>query len=105
VRASVTVITILRQFFAGFWFHPIGVIVGSGWMAQEAWGSLLLAWLIRFSVLKIGGAATVRNKLMPFAVGIFLGGTAAYFTYFVTVSYLKFFVPGVKNVWWSIWGL
>jgi hypothetical protein len=103
--ASVTVITILRQFFAGFWFHPIGVIVGSGWMAQEAWGSLLLAWLIRFSVLKIGGAATVRNKLMPFAVGIFLGGTAAYFTYFVTVSYLKFFVPGVKNVWWSIWGL
>ena len=102
---SVTVITILRQFFAGFWFHPIGAIVGSGWMAQEAWGSLLLAWLIRFSVLKIGGAATVRNKLMPFAVGIFLGGTAAYFTYFVTVSYLKFFVPGVKNVWWSIWGL
>ena len=102
---SVTLITVLRQFFAGFWFHPIGVLVGSSWMIQEAWGSLLLAWLIRFTVLKLGGAATVRNKLMPFAVGIFLGGTAAYFIYFVTVSYLKFFVPGVKNIWWSLWAL
>ena len=102
---SVTLVTVLRQYFAGFWFHPIGLIVGPGWMIQEAWGSLLLAWLIRFSVLKIGGAASVRNKLMPFAVGIFLGGTAAYFAYFATVSYLKFFFPGVKSVWWSIWGL
>jgi hypothetical protein len=103
--STVAAITVLRQFFAGLWFHPIGLLVGSSWMIQEAWGSLLLAWLIRFSVLKLGGAATVRTKLMPFAVGIFLGGTTAYFFYFVTVSYLKFFVPGVKNIWWSLWAL
>ncbi len=102
---TVTVVALLRQFFAGFWFHPIGVIVGASWMAQEAWGSLLLAWLIRFTVLKVGGAATVRKKLLPFATGIFLGGTAAYLIYAVTVSYLKFFVPGTKSVWWTIWAL
>ncbi len=102
---SVTVVTVLRQFFAGFWFHPIGLIVGASWMAQEAWGSLLLAWLIRLTVLKLGGAATVRNKLLPFATGIFLGGTTAYLVYALTVSYLKFFVPGTKSVWWTIWAL
>ncbi|MBL7077917.1 MAG: hypothetical protein ISS31_10640 [Kiritimatiellae bacterium] len=102
---TVALATILRQFFAGFWFHPIGFLVGGTWMAQEAWGSILLAWLIRFTVLKLGGAATVRNKLMPFATGIFLGGMTAYFIYVVTVSYLKFFVPGTKSVWWSIWAL
>lgn len=102
---AVSLVTVLRQFFAGFWFHPIGLLVGPSWMAQEAWGSLLLAWVIRLAVLKLGGAATVRSKLMPFAVGIFLGGTAAYFCYFVIVSYLKFFVPGIQSVWWSIWAL
>lgn len=102
---TVAAVTVLRQFFAGFWFHPIGFIVGGTWMIQEAWGSLLLAWLIRISVLKLGGAATVRNKLLPFATGIFLGGMTAYLIYAVTVSYLKFFVPGTKSVWWSIWAL
>ncbi len=102
---TVATVTVLRQFFAGFWFHPIGLIVGGTWMMQEAWGSLLLAWLIRLTVLKLGGAATVRNKLLPFATGIFLGGMTAYLVYAVTVSYLKFFVPGTKSVWWSIWAL
>lgn len=102
---TVTVVTLLRQFFAGFWFHPMGLLVGPTWMMQEAWGSLLLAALIRFVVLKLGGAATVREKLLPAATGIFLGGMAAYLFYAVTVSYLKFFVPGTKNVWWSIWAL
>jgi hypothetical protein len=102
---TVAIATTLRQFFAGFWFHPIGFLVGATWMAQEAWGSILLACLIRFAVLKLGGAATVREKLLPFATGIFLGGMTAYFFYAVTVSYLKFFVPGTKSVWWSIWAL
>jgi len=102
---TVTLVTVLRQLFAGFWFHPIGFLVGPSWMLQEAWGSILLAWVLRFSVLKLGGAATVREKLLPFATGIFLGGTAAYFCYAVTVSYLKFFVPGTPSVWWSIWAL
>ena len=68
-----TVLTILRQLFAGFWFHPIGFILGSSHMLEGVWGSVLTAWAIRATVLKFGGAATVKTKLFPFFVGLFLG--------------------------------
>jgi hypothetical protein len=72
--AVVTAIfTILRQLFAGFWFHPIGFILSSTYYMDTVWGSLLVAWLIRSIVLRLGGAATVRNKLLPFFVGFFVG--------------------------------
>ncbi len=68
------IITLLRQFFAGFWFHPIGFILGSSHLNDGAnWGSLLVAWVIRSLVLKIGGASAVRTKLQPFFVGAFTG--------------------------------
>lgn len=73
--AVTTVLTLLRQVFAGFWFHPIGFILGSAYMLEEGgvWGSVLVAWAIRATVLKFGGAATVKTKLFPFFVGLFLG--------------------------------
>jgi hypothetical protein len=66
-------LTILRQLFAGFWFHPIGFILGSSHMMEGVWGSVLAAWVIRATVLKFAGAATVKTKLFPFFVGVFLG--------------------------------
>ena len=67
-------LTLLRQFFAGFWFHPVGFVLGSTHVFDCAnWGNLLAAWVIRALVLKIGGASSVRNKLQPFFVGVFLG--------------------------------
>lgn len=67
-------LTLLRQFFSGFWFHPIGFILGSTNVYDGAnWGNMLVAWAIRALVLKIGGATSVRNKLQPFFVGVFLG--------------------------------
>lgn len=75
--AGVTVVlTVLRQLFAGFWFHPVGFILGSAHMLEWAWGSVLVAWVIRAGVLKFGGAATVKTKLFPFFVGVFLGCVA-----------------------------
>ncbi len=71
-------LTLLRQLFAGFWFHPFGFILGSSWMHTYIWGSLLTAWAIRLIVLRLGGAATVRTKLIPFFIGVFLAGVAAY---------------------------
>lgn len=75
---SLTVIvTLLRQFFAAFWFHPIGIIVGPADAMNFVWASALVAMIIRFTVLKLGGASTVREKLYPFATGLFLAaGTA-----------------------------
>ena len=84
-------LTILRQIFAGFWLHPIGFIMGSTHMmgagGGNLWGSILAAWVIRLIVVKIGGAETVRNKLLPFFAGVFLAailvtlGNVAYAAY------------------------
>ena len=76
--AMTTILTVLRQYFAGFWFHPFGYIMGSTFMMMNVWGSCLLAWAIRLTVLKLGGAATVKNRLIPFAVGVFLAGVFMY---------------------------
>lgn len=71
--ASIAVIVaVLRQLFAGFWFHPIGVVLASTYYVEGIWGSALVAWIIRSVVLRLGGAATVKNKLLPFFVGFFL---------------------------------
>ena len=68
------VLTLVRQFFSGFWFHPIGFLLGWTNINNGApWGTLLVAWAIRFTVLKIGGARAVRNKLLPFFTGAFIG--------------------------------
>jgi hypothetical protein len=91
------VVTLLRQLFAGFWFHPVGVILGPTSMMGGLWGSLLMAWLIRFTVLKLGGAATVREKLLPFATGIVLGTLAAYVVAMAANGYVYFFNPGGKT--------
>ena len=94
--AGVTVVlTAVRQLFAGFWFHPFGFVLGASGMMYNAWGSLLVALVVRFGVLKIGGAATVRQKLLPFAVGCILGIVAASLITSVFAGYLFFFTPGV----------
>jgi hypothetical protein len=81
------VVTILRHAFAGFWFHPIGIILGPTPIMDHIWGSLLVAWVVRLGVLKLAGAASVRDKLFPFFTGIFLAGVAAKGVFFVINLY------------------
>jgi hypothetical protein len=83
-------ITILRQFFPGFWFHPIGFLAGASEMTRDLWGSLLVAYLVRLAVLRLGGAATVREKLVPAAVGLFLAALLGHAA-FILVNALYFF--------------
>ena len=92
--AIATVVTILRQLFPGFWFHPVGVLAGPSNMMSVIWGSLLTAFLVRWSVLRLGGAATVREKLVPIAIGIFLGAVVAHGLHVVGNSYWFFFNKG-----------
>lgn len=92
--AATTLVTVLRQIFAGFWFHPIGIVLGASNMMQAVWGSVLAAWLIRYLVLKLGGAATVRTKLLPFAVGMFLATVVAFVLMWFINGYMYFFQPG-----------
>jgi len=74
-------VTVLRQLFAGFPLHPIGFVLGTtagtGGLLEYIWGSALAAWAIRGTVLWLGGAAVVRQKLQPFFIGIFIGACLA----------------------------
>ncbi len=85
-------LTTLRQLFAGFWFHPLGFVLGSttgGGFINYIWGSLLAAWLIRWTTLKFGGAVTVRTKLQPIFIGVFVGACLAYLAIGLHAAYLK----------------
>jgi hypothetical protein len=63
-------------------------------MMSLLWGSLLVAGIMRFGVLKIGGASAVRSKLVPAAVGIFLAALAAYAIATGINAYYFFFNKG-----------
>ena len=49
------VLAVLRHFVSGFWFHPIGFIVGWTSMMDYGapWGTLLVAWIIRYTTKKL----------------------------------------------------
>ena len=86
------VLTVLRHFLSGFWFHPIGFMLG--WTNMDGgapWGTLLVAWLIRYATLKIGGARAVRDRLLPFFTGVFIGCmlSVAIFTVVNTGAYFS----------------
>jgi len=87
--AVVMILAALRQAFPGFWFHPVGFLLGSANFMDYIWGSALTALVIRAIVLWLGGAATVRNKLQPFFVGFFLGSCAAYLVVLIHAAYLR----------------
>lgn len=79
------ILAVLRQFFSGFWFHPIGFLLGFTHLNDGAnWGSLLAAWAIKALVLKLGGARAVRNGLYPFFVGSFIGCIITVMTFTVS---------------------
>jgi len=92
-----TAAAVLRYLFAGFFFHPMGIVLGYSEMAALTWGSALLACIIRALALKLGGAATVRNRLMPFFTGVFLSGVAAYLIFGIINMLLYHFRPGVET--------
>jgi hypothetical protein len=103
--AAVTVVlTVLRQVYAGFWFHPMGFIVGMTRMMDYVWGSILAALVIRFVVLWLGGAATIRSKLQPFFIGVFIGGIVAAVLFGGIAGYLyhidiaRFFGTGEDSI-------
>lgn len=73
-------VAILRQFFAGFWFHPVGLLFGPTFMMDQVWGSCLAALVMRFAVVRMAGPKAVRECLLPAGIGIFLAGCLLYLT-------------------------
>lgn len=98
--AGTLVASVLRQLFAGFWFHPVGFFLGSSWFTWYVWGSCLAAWFIRLTVLKLGGAATVRDRLRPFFIGFFLAAALSQLLFSIHAGFLA--SAGIENVYRAI---
>jgi hypothetical protein len=86
---ATAVVAALRVFCAGFWFHPVGLLMGSTFAMDAIWGSCLVALVLRFAVVRMAGAEAVRNHLLPLGLGIFLAGCFTVLTAFIHGSVLQ----------------
>ena len=64
-----------RQRFVGWGLHPLGFAVAPGWTMGILWSSIMLAWLIKRTVLKYGGAK-LYERTKPFFMGLIMGQLA-----------------------------
>ena len=72
--AAVTLIlAILRSRLTWFPLHPLGYVLASTYFMKALWIYFLLAWAARLILFRLGGAQSIRHKLVPFCVGGFLG--------------------------------
>jgi len=62
----------MRNHFLWWPLHPIGYTLGLTYPIYCVWFSVMIAWLIKFIVLKYGGARVYR-QLRPFFLGLILG--------------------------------
>lgn len=72
------VVAVLRQLFSGFWLHPVGVFMGASGVMTSIWGGAFCAFVVRMVALKLGGAHTVRELLVPCAIGLIVGTVGFY---------------------------
>jgi hypothetical protein len=78
IGAAVTgVLAMIRAKVPGFPLHPLGYVLASSFFMRGSWYILLLAWLVRLLLLRVGGAGMIRRGLVPFAVGMFLAAIAS----------------------------
>ncbi len=66
----------MRERFIWWPLHPIGFAIGSVWLMDQLWFSVLLAWLFKFMVLRYGGPA-VYLRTRPLFLGLLLGQYSA----------------------------
>ena len=67
----------IARFMLAWWpVHPLGIGLAIGYPGSLAWGSFLLAWLIKALVMRYGGVALYRS-LVPGAIGLIAGEAAA----------------------------
>ena len=52
--------------------HPIGLLMGGGYLPALGWPSILLGWVLKMMILHFGGARLYR-KAAPFFLGLIVG--------------------------------
>ena len=61
-----------------YWWplHPLGFIVSVGWLANQVWFSVFLAWVLKLGIVKWGGMP-LYERAKPFFLGLILGEATA----------------------------
>ena len=65
-------LSVMRQQFMWWPFHPIGFALGGVWMMDELWATILGTWLIKSIIMRYGGVKSFQ-KARPFFLGLILG--------------------------------
>lgn len=84
----------LHARFIWFPFEPIGWIVGWSYLSilWGFWLPFLVAWILKFLTLRIGGSKGYEEAGLPFAGGVAAGCMAAIFIGGLS-SMIRFFIP------------
>ena len=73
VGAAIEALLVFAQYRLHWWpLHPIGFIIGVGWLTSQIWFSVLVAWLLKLAILKYGGVRAF-NAAKPFFLGLIMG--------------------------------
>lgn len=67
-----TALMLLRAYFVWWPFHPVGYAIANTNTMTSTWLPFLIAWVIKVSVLRYGGARLYRQSL-PFFLGLIAG--------------------------------
>lgn len=61
-----------------YWWplHPLGFIVSVGWLANQVWFSVFIAWVLKLGIVKWGGMP-LYERAKPFFLGLILGEATA----------------------------
>ncbi|MFO7945288.1 MAG: DUF6785 family protein [Armatimonadota bacterium] len=70
--ATVLAIAALRRAYLQFPLHPLGVLMALTGPGSLTWGPLLVIYIIKVSVMRIGGMRLYR-RLVPLFIGIAIG--------------------------------
>lgn len=69
--AITLILNSLRMRLGWFPFHPVGYAVSSSWAMQLLWMPMLIAWILKLTILRYGGLGLYRRAL-PFFLGVIL---------------------------------
>ncbi len=76
-------------FFPRFPLHPVGLIIVGTWYMQQLWVSVFLGWLLKFFIVRYGGAR-LYSTARPVFLGLIMGEIfSAAFWFFVPFYFVN----------------
>ncbi len=70
--AIASVLSIMRVRYVGWPFHPLGYALSASWTTTVFWFPMLVAWLLKWSIVHYGGMR-LYAKARPFFLGMIFG--------------------------------